>query len=942
MREYENLDLFSRGRLPQRSYYIPTGNCRYCSLNGEWKFRFYSDESLAYETDELNDTVTVPHCWQSDGYEKPWYTNQNYPFPVDPPYVPDVNPCGVYERTFEADLTFPKQYLILEGVSSCAYVYINGHPVGFTQGSHLQAEFDISEFVTAGQNTVRIKVLKWCAGSYLEDQDFFRYNGLFRDVYLLGRPAGHIQDVRIVTENGGIAISIQGEAAVRVYDGSSLLGERAFKDSLFFPIEDPVYWNAEQPYLYRVELERGGEILSLRVGFRTVGVSSAGELLVNGTAVKLKGVNHHDTSPQNGWCMSYEDIRRDLLLMKSLNINTVRTAHYPPSPCFLELCDEIGLYVILETDIETHGFLCRRPGIGQYDTDSGVWPVTDEKWRPMFMERMQRAYERDKNHACILMWSLGNESAHGINHKYMADWLRKTDPTRLVHSEDETRGGHLENTDVYSTMYPQIADVERYALDETKTMPYFMCEYSHAMGNGPGDVWDYWERIYKYPKLIGGCIWEWADHAVEDTSGVFRYGGDFGEPTHDGNFCCDGLVSPDRRFKAGTREVKAVYQPMAVSLEDGTIYVTNRLDFTNLEEYTFEYAVETDGKSICRRTMQLSVRPHETVAIRLNISRPISCCFGAYLCCRLRNRSGEEIAMTQHLLNRGETRRSSLPKLCLAKKDGVILARGDGFSYAFSEKYGAFTGIRIRDTEQLAAPTGLSVWRAPVDNDVMRVAWGHMDPFSGENMDRTVNKVYQCTCDQNRIEVEGSLAGISRRPFLHYHMEFSFYTDGTVQAAVKAQVAADCVWLPRFGMDFVLKEANAPFRYFGMGPYENSVDMRHHCCMGLYASSPEKEYVPYVMPQDHGNHIDTQYLSLDSGLEFFADNGFTFQLLPYSAEALTRATHTDELPATGNSYLRIDYRDSGFGSASCVAEMLPCYRVDEKNISYSFAFRPTK
>lgn len=242
------------------------------------------------------------------------------------------------------------------------------------------------------------------------------------------------------------------------------------------------------------------------MGFRTVGVSSAGELLVNGTAVKLKGVNHHDTSPQNGWCMSYEDIRRDLLLMKSLNINTVRTAHYPPSPCFLELCDEIGLYVILETDIETHGFLCRRPGIGQYDTDSGVWPVTDEKWRPMFMERMQRAYERDKNHACILMWSLGNESAHGINHKYMADWLRKTDPTRLVHSEDETRGGDLENTDVYSTMYPQIADVERYALDETKTMPYFMCEYSHAMGNGPGDVWDYWERIYKYPKLIGGCI----------------------------------------------------------------------------------------------------------------------------------------------------------------------------------------------------------------------------------------------------------------------------------------------------------------------------------------------------------------------------------------------------------------------------------------------------
>ncbi len=941
MREYENFTVLSSGRCPQRSYYIPKGISEYKLLNGEWEFSFYENETDCEPV--KSGKVNVPHCWQMDGYEKPMYTNYNYPMPIDPPYVPDINPCGVYERRFTISKTLSCHYLVLEGVSSCAYVFVNGKRVGFTQGSHLQAEFDITDYVVNGENTLKIKVLKWCVGSYLEDQDFFRFNGIFRDVYILSRPKEHITDIAINTKGNEILIDCFGRSAVRLFDGEGkLLHETEMTDSIALKVENPILWNAEEPYLYKVELERNGEIISQSVGFRTISVSEKGELLINGTYVKLKGVNHHDTTPDKGWCMTEEDIRRDLELMKSLNINTVRTSHYPPSPCFLQMCDKLGLYVILETDIETHGFLTRRCIIDNYDPQTGEWPVSDVRWRPMFMERIQRAYHRDKNHPSIIMWSLGNECAWGENHKHMTDWLHSVDNTRLVHSQDESLGGCIENTDVYSTMYPPVNTIVEYALDSSKTQPYIMCEYSHAMGNGPGDIADYWEEIYKYPKLIGGCIWEWADHVVLE-NGVQKYGGDFGEATHDLNFCSDGLVFSDRSFKAGTLEAKCVYQPMKTDYKEGRLTVTNLYDFKSFKGFKLNCVAEVDGKPVYTADFNPEAAAHSKETFEILPELPEYCELGAFLRVKLFDSRGFEVAMTQHPLpvkvkEKGET----APAKLISHTEDVII-ESESFCYIFSKKLGAFTKIEINGKDIISTPVLPSVWRAPTDNDIeIRKKWGHCDPISGENMDRIFHKLYDCTVSDNVITVNGSIAGISRRPFLRYEMKLTFFADGLVKTDLNCKVADDCIWLPRFGFDFVLPFDDESFTYYGMGPMENYIDLCHHCSKGLYKSSASAEYVPYVMPQDHGNHIKTNYLSLESGIEFYSNQGFTFQILPYSAAQLTQAKHTDELPHTGNSYLRIDYKASGVGSASCVVELDEKYRFKEKHFEFSFSMSPKR
>ena len=514
------------------------------------------------------DKIPVPSCWQLQGYENPNYTNINYPYPADPPYLPDDNPCGVYNREFTVDKKWGRLYFVFEGVSSCASLYINDRYVGFTQGSRLQAQFDITDFISDGKNTVTVKVLKWCVGSYLEDQDAFRYNGIFRDVYILQRPEKHITDVEIIPNEKSFNIKLDGKADVKISADNKVLFEGDMDNELSFAPEKPVLWNAEKPYLYDIELARNGEILRFKSGLRSVKISENYELLINGVSVRLHGVNHHDTSKYRGWCQTDEELRQDLLLMKKLNINCVRTSHYPPTPKFIGMCDEIGLYVVCETDIETHGFLRRLPNVGyRFDMESNAWPATMSDWKDEHIERMKRMVEVFKNNPCIIMWSTGNESGHGCNHLEMIKWTRSRDNSRLIHCEDASRKGQFHNADVFSWMYPGYSDLENKALTDDVNMPIFLCEYSHAMGNGPGDVWDYNELFDKYPKLIGGCIWEWADHVVT-VDGVEKYGGDFeGELTYDGNFCCDGLVFADRSLKAGSLEAKAAYQPIKTGFE---------------------------------------------------------------------------------------------------------------------------------------------------------------------------------------------------------------------------------------------------------------------------------------------------------------------------------------------------------------------------------------
>lgn len=941
-RIYENPAKTSENRLPQRPYYIPEGKSEYRLLNGSWRFAFFARDIDVPENITQWDTIPVPSCWQLQGYEHPNYSNINYPYPCDPPYVPDENPCGVYEREFRLEQVWGRVYFVLEGVSSCAFVYVNGGYVGFTQGSHLQAEFDITDYVKPGGNTLRVKVLKWCCGSYLEDQDSFRFNGIFRDCYILQRPKDHIIDVNVTTENNHIHVRTDHPADMTVFDrDGKCLGAKTASMDAFFEIDSPILWNAEKPYLYTVKLERDGEIITQKIGFRTIQVSEKCELLINGVSVKLHGVNHHDTGPHKGWCQTQEELRRDLELMKKLNINCIRTSHYPPSPAFLELYDEMGFYVILETDIETHGILRRYANVEyHYDSESEDWPGTNPAWRTEFLERMERTVTRDKNHCCIIMWSTGNESGHGPNHIAMLEWLKEQNDGRMRHCEDACRKGDYRNVDVISNMYHDIPTVSKMAEDPDIHLPIMLCEYAHAMGNGPGDVWDYNEVFDRYPNVIGGCVWEWADHTVV-VDGVQKYGGDFpGELTHEGNFCCDGMVFSDRSLKAGSYEVKAAYQPMRTAYRDGVLTVRNGFDFTDFSECELVISIEADGAGVEEKRMSVALAPHTSMPIPITVPAE-ECRYGLYLTCKLYH-NGKLAATTQHKLGDGAMPADGKSAAATEEKPYEVIFSGESFRYVFSKRFGTFTSLVINGEEQLAEPVRLTAWRAPTDNDRnIRLLWGSYNIWQGENLDKLFSKAYDCRVSEGRVRVDGSLAGVSRKPFLRYTLEVSVDADGRISVRLDGNVRENVVYLPRLGFELTLPGKDLPFRYYGCGPLESYRDMRHGSTVGMYESSAEKEYVPYVRPQEHGNHVDVKLLEIGK-MRIESDDAFECNVSAYSVNTLDRAEHTDELVFDGRTHLRIDYKVSGIGSNSCGPELMKKYRFEEKQIAFGFIISPKK
>lgn len=949
MRFYEDLTKLSENRLPQRAYYIPESENGCIFLNGEWKFSYYERDFDEGKAPARRDTIKVPSCWQLLGYEDPNYTNLNYPYPVDPPYVPDENPMGVYEREFEIRDAARKTYIVFEGVSSNLELYINGKYAGYSQGSHLQAEFDISSLVKNGTNTLTAKVRKWCSGSYLEDQDFFRFNGIFRDVYILSRPEGHIRDIDIKTDGSRILINFEGSAKISLFDGdNTLLCEKEADGSAELSVESPIYWNAENPYLYTLKFSYADETIIQRAGFRTIAISKDSELLINGVSVKLKGVNHHDTSPENGWYMTNEEMLADLRLMKKLNINCIRTSHYPPSPKFLDMCDELGFYVMLETDLECHGFTSRFAGAG-YDCvgeNRGEWIGNQPEWRASFMDRMERAYERDKNHVCIFSWSTGNESGHCDNHYDMIKWVKARDKMRLIHCEDASRtafGWGEQNPefytrpDIHSRMYPGLEEFEQYALDTSKPLPYFLCEYSHAMGNGPGDLQDYWDLIYKYPKLIGGCIWEWADHTVI-ADGVRCYGGDFNELTNDGNFCADGLVFPDRSLKAGSLCAKAVYQYMRCTLSGNALTVTNLYDFTNLNKYTFKYEIQVDDKIIESKELKLDLEPKVSTVLTLDL--PTECSYGVYVNCFLYDSEGCETAAVQCRADAAGKKYSPAGSAAkITEADDCFVISGSGFCYTLSKIYGTLTSMIKDGKECLLDRVRLTAERAPIDNERrMCQNWIKRPGFEwqSENIDKLFSKTYSCTAEGNTIYVKGSISGISRAPFFRYEIAYTFYDNGEIRLDLNGKIRDNCCWLPRLGFEFKTPYESSGFDYFGMGPFENYCDMRQHVTFGHYTSDAKKEYVDYIMPQEHGNHIGVKELTQHGGLTFRADTEFEARVSHFSAAELTRAMHSNELTEDNSTNIRIDYKNSGVGSASCGPELLEKYRLSEKEIHFCF------
>lgn len=943
MRNYENPAKTSENRLKPRSWYIPEGEGIYRSLCGEWRFIYFENGDRGGDT-EVWGTIDVPSCWQTRGYGKPNYTNINYPFPCDPPYVPDINPVGIYERSFELDDGSLDTYLVFEGVSSEAELYINGKYVGFTQGSHLMAEFDITEFVSSGTNTVRVYVRKWCCGSYLEDQDAFRYNGIFRDIYVLSRPHGHIFDLDIRTENNTVVCLADSEYSAELYDGEQLLETADSVDGrVEFTVTDPKLWSAEFPDLYTVKLHTGGETVTRCVGFRTIAVSSENELLINGRSVKLKGVNHHDTHPENGWTMTNAEILRDLKLMKRLNINAVRTSHYPPAPEFLDYCDKLGLYAILETDIETHGFVRRNANVSYgYDVSDTIWPCRNELWHKEFLERMMRAYGRDKLHPSIIMWSTGNESGYGENQHDMIEWLKAQNDGRLIHCEDASRKGTPDNTDIYSWMYPSLAELLKMAENPEITQPVFMCEYAHAMGNGPGGIWDYWEMIYNRKNLIGGCIWEWADHVYLE-NGVQKYGGDFeGELTNDKNFCCDGMVFSDRSFKPGTIEIKNTYAPFRISWEDGSLKLKNCFDFTSFDDFAFEYEISLDGETLEKKNVRLNTKPGDTFVLTPTVNLPEKCRFGCFITVKMTDQNGNEIGRLQERIPVTQVKPEivSVP-LVPAETEFDIIAEGKDFRYVLSKQTGFFTSINIDGEELLTEPMCLSFFRAPTDNDInMKPYWDRTNIWQGENLDCVFCKAYSVISNGNRVKVEASSAGVSRLPFFNYTLTYDFFSDGTVKIDLAGDIRERVVWLPRLGFELALPLEKNSFKYFGNGPLESYADMLHHGTVGVHSSNATAEYVNYVRPQEHGNHAECKWLELADKLRFEADNNMEISVLGHSIEQLTKAEHTDELSEPYATHVRIDYRVSGIGSNSCGPQTEERYRLSEKQISFGITMSP--
>ncbi len=994
--DWENPHFLQRNREDARAYYIPFespqaaingARCdseKHRSLNGRWAFQYFAcchdvPQTILTADCPLDDwdRLNVPMSWQLGGYEQPVYTNVAYPYPIDMPYVPVDNPAGVYatEVTLSDAELNEQQYIIFEGVSSCFYLYINGKEVGYSQGSHMPAEFLISPYLVPGRNRITVKVLKWCDGSYLEDQDFFRFSGIFRDVYLLSRPQAHVWDVFTKTrflDDAYTRAEITAEVTTKgapqltcqLYNPQgTLLEEKAVVDgNVCFTVEQTENWTAETPNLYKLVLISDSEALSIAVGIREIAIAKDGALLINGSTVKMKGVDHHDTHPELGYATPMEHMRRDLELMKQHNINTIRTSHYPNTPEFLNLCDVYGLYVIDEADLECHGMIFLNEETWEYDLNDERWPVHHPDWREACLERAIRMVERDKNHACIIMWSMGNEAAYGRHHDAMAEWTKAKDDTRLIFYERASIcQPEPKIYDVCSAMYKTIKYMEEWLANENETRPFFLCEYAHAMGNGPGGLDDYWKFFEKHPRLWGGCIWEWADHAYYKTDAdgkrYFAYGGDGGELTHDSNFCADGLVSPDRKPSSGLLEAKAVYQYIKANWDGQSVYLSNNYSFTSLDAFDMLWQLEVDGSITDEGRISLPpIAPQATGSVPLALHAPAHCTLGCHLNLffvtkksSLWAKSGHTVAMAQCTLSEGETllKRTTpcsevLPSLSVCREGRDYKIVGRDFIYRFDTLHGVLYSMEQNGVEFLAEPLRPGIEKAYTDNErIIRLKWAechyHLTQIRVKNTEVVKESENVLT-----IRVTQTLERISYTPLIEMVLTYTFTADGAVHVDIDATQCEGTLFLPRFGMSFAMPEGYEFLDYYGYGPSENYRDMHNHAYCGRFNTTVTEEYVPYVRPQEHGNHIGVKQAAVydNKGRGLLAEgDGFEFCASHYSAAMLEKAAHTNELKTDGKTYVRIDYGVSGCGSNSCGPELDEAYRIGGR-MTYGFTVRP--
>lgn len=1004
MKTWENHQIDGINRMPARAHFLTfppkekalLNNNRYThafkNLNGVWKFMFldapeYSPEGFFNSDFDVTkmDDITVPGNWQLQGYGKMHYSDLWYNFPINPPYVPTENPTGIYKRTFFVEESYRDKKIIIRfcGVDSAYHLWINGKEVGYSKVARNESEFDITDLIRVGEeNDVTVRVYQWSDGTYLEDQDMWWESGIFRDVELIGVPKDGINDYKVIADlddeykNGIFKV----EAFLRTTKEVNVTFELvdAGENTVFTKtvvakegkacidevIADVNHWTAETPYLYKlfITVEDDGQIVEVipqNVGFRNIRLNGE-TFLVNGVAIKFKGVNRHDYSPQNGRVVSREEIEKDIILMKQFNINAIRTSHYPNSYYLYDLCDEYGMYLIAETDLECHGFELT----GDYK-----WITDDPSWELAYVSRMTRMIERDKNHPAIIFWSLGNESAFGCNFRKMTDVAHEMDPTRLVHYEGDF---DVESADVYSTMYTWIENPKKpYLMKdiiEKSKKPHIHCEYCHAMGNGPGNLKDYQDLVYAHDKLQGGFVWEWFDHGIESftESGekYYRYGGDFGDDPSNKDFCIDGLIMPDRTPSPGLYEYKKVIEPItttAVDIQKGIINLLSRYDFANLDRFNLVYKVMEDDVILQTGFMavpSIEARANKDITLPYNLSA-IKVKPGAHyyvnISYQLREdtryaSSGHELATAQFELPLYKEGIVVRPEgiLNVEKEHTTLHVKGANFSLDFNLVNGNLMNI-VRDGMQvLSKGPRLTLWRAPISNDMeiidklKKVYFLHLEHEVVMNIDYHM--------EGNILKVEVDTINSTTNSAWHFKTKYVYTVcpsgdvlidvEGTPSGRV--DLAPDM--LPRIGVSIHLDKSMEHVRYFGMGPGENYADSKEAAQMGLYANTVDGLFTNYVIPQENGNHMGCKWVSMtnDRGMGLLAstEGDFNFSASWYEDKDLDDAKHTCDLVKRDYIVFNVDYKQNALGTNSCGQWQLDKYRAKFEDFKLSFRLTP--
>ncbi|MBQ3906670.1 MAG: DUF4981 domain-containing protein [Lachnospiraceae bacterium] len=926
-------------------------------LNGTWNFAYY-DSVLDLEDDftklKFTDKIPVPSNWQLHGYDTPQYTAISYPITFDPPFVPDEDPVGIYQRFYTYNPDGLERILTFEGVDSCLYLFVNGKAVGYTQVSHCFSEFNVTPYLKKGRNSIVCAVLKWCDGTYLEDQDKIRLSGIFRDVYMVSRPERRITDYRLhASAKGDFHIAVKGADATFTLASPSgkivLKGKLKAGERFEAKLDKICTWTPEKPKLYRLTIQSEGEVITDKVGFRSIEVSS-GVIKMNGSPIKFRGVNRHDSYPDTGYYATEKQMRRDLELMKQHNINAIRSSHYPNAPLFYRLCDEYGFYVIAEADFECHGCAevfqnirwTRKEGNGGM-----ALIAVDPQFTDAIADRCERLITQHYNRPCIVMWSLGNESGWGENLLNAAKLAKKLDKSRLLHYEsthalDDTPTAIL---DVVSKMFPSVQEVKRFLMERNETRPLVLCEYCHAQGNGPGDLENYRKVFYSNERYAGGFIWEWCDHSVilgktEDGQIMFGYGGDFGERHHDGNACLDGLVSPDRIPHPGLKEAKQVYRPVRVTLGEqaGEVIFRSFLAFEDASTlFDCQYEITDHGRKIAEGKLEYSIAPmgqqrYVIPELKLLSGKELAIRFlftmkEETLWCK----KGHEVCFDQLILSEfepHEKRKNIGAKLSLEQTPLEYTVSVGDVVYVLSRRSGEITSIKWQEKELLDQPIRHNFFRAPIDNDNLKDEWykAHLQSY--------VSKVYETSAEQKddeiAINIKHSFGWSMYQPFARAETEMLFGTDGSLRIITDGETSNKVTFLPRFGIRLFLKKSFDHVRYFGFGPEESYIDKRRASWLGLFQARVSEMHVDYIRPQENGSHYGCKYLELkgkEARVRFEGARPFSFNVSEYTQEELTEKKHNYELEKSGSTVVCIDSAMAGIGSASCGPALSDKYKI---------------